>query len=282
MVISENLLSFIKTLGGLGLFGWVAGYSLTFVLSKQNERQMQRREIQYLHNSFTFILFAVFLPLFFSFVILDTFPKTINDNNVSSFLKSLGFFAILQLINIFIVLYMTDPSLARVRERSVLKLFTKYSKWTFSISLIVAFCCSISSFSFIILFYQVADIENRFRGVPILFLLYLALFIPYYIGLMRRLNKAILVEVHLSDGKILNNLLLSHRSFGKDLIFYDSDDKFQQKAVAISKDHIQMILNVEHLTDNKIDDTKKELKKFSSKVIRANNSNGKSTKNKRN
>lgn len=267
-------LEFINYIGSalisIGLIGGIIKYSITFTGAKLNERRMQRRELQYLYSSLAFVLVTVLTPFMISFILIkETFPNLINDDTVYYFIKIVFSFGILQFINL-ILIYLFGFDKINKSTNKVVSFITKHKKRILSIGFLVAFFTSIFSSMFIIMFFNIdtLDSEQNLSATFSLFIIYLFLFIPYYGTLAKKVKREVLVEVHLTNGDILTNLFMSHRTFGKDLVFYDTTDKLQQKAVTISKNNIQFIISVEHPTDKKISKTKRKLSRFSTRVIK--------------
>lgn len=261
----EGLTNSFKFLASAGIITLVIRYLITFLNSKLSERRIQRKELQYLHNSLFFILIVIFFPFTISFVLVnDFFPNLINDYTIKYFIILLTLFVFLQIINYIFVSFSNKID----KPKSKVALYIKRHKpRLLAISLLIALICSLLSTIFVLLFIENSEKEYRISGLSSLFIIYSYLFIPYYVGVKKMFNREVLVTIHLKNGDVLSNLIISHRTFGKDLIFYGIKDNAYQQPVIIPKDNIQFMFSAEHPTDEDISKTKNKLKTFASRVL---------------
>ena len=282
MDISDTIPTLSKWIGGggaLGLFVWGIRYSVTFTNSRLIERKLQRQELQYLHNLLAFILFVIIVPFIYSYGLTVVFPKLASKDNETGLLVVLCIFSILQISNSLIVLFVTGSSPERLKTIS--KLVSKHIKWSRYMSIIIALFSSFTWFVFMITYHQNNDIEISDDVISNAIIIYVALYTPYYIGLLKKINKEVLVNIYLLNDKVLTNLLLSHRTFGKDLIFYEIEDTLRLRPILINKDNIQLILSVEYSPNSENSGPEKELKDLSLRVINPEFNNQESTQSKK-
>lgn len=268
MDISEIILYLTKGLGwlgGVGLLGWVIRYSVTFTNARLIERKLQRQELQYLHNLLAFILLAILVPFIYSYGLTVVFQKLASKDNETRLLVVLCIFSILQILNSLIVLFVTGSS--RERLKTISKFISKHIIWSRYISIIIALFSSFTWFVFMITYHKNNDIEISEDVISNAIIIYVALYIPYYIGLLKKINKEVLVYIYLLNDKVLTNLLLSHRTFGKDLIFFEIEDTLRLRPILVNKDNIEMILSVEYSTNSEATAPKKEMKEFSLRIV---------------
>lgn len=262
MDISETIPTLSKWIGGTGALGLLVlgiRYSVTFTNSRLIERRLQRQEFQYLHKTLTFIFFVILAPFFYSYGLTVVFENLTNNDNRTKILKILSFFTTLQILNI-IILFVIGSSQKILKDIS--EIISNHKNWLRYLSIIIAFFTSFTWCIFII------NLGINNDVAPNALIIYIVLFLPYYIGLIKNINKDVLVNIYLQNDKELNNLLLAHRSFGKDLVFYEIEDTLRLRPILINKDNIQMILSVEYSINSENSTPEKELKEFGLRVIK--------------
>lgn len=202
----------------------------------------------------------------FTLMLHGQFPNLFINHSI--LLKVFVIAGIIQLINLVTLIFILVP----YKENKLSRKITHNQKAIMLMGAVTLLISALSSVIFISFaiegYYSAPNEQAKFTTIGTMFMFYLVIFIPNYYLFSRRIRSKVLVEVHLIDGSILSSLILSHKTFGKNIFLYDAEKDGRNNIVIIPKEQIKFIISLEFLDRNTTSLPESELKSFSRKVIK--------------